>query len=318
MKKSLILLGAILFFSCTNEKKATVDVSNIQADLDISRFEQVFYNEEVALQDLKQEYPYLFPTKFEDSVWINKRNNPDELELFAETEAVFKDFNDQKDELSSLFQHITYYFPKFKGPKVVTLLTNIDPDNKVILTDSLLLISLDHYLGQDHEFYGSFPKYIKRNNTPEHLIVDVGNEFAKKIVKPSPDRSFVSRMIQEGKRIKLIEAFLPNTPIAEILGYDDEQMAWLANNESDIWKYFVENEMIFSNDPELSERFLFDAPFSKFYLANDQDSPGGIGKWFGYLIISGFMENNDASLQEILNISNEEIFKKSKYKPKKA
>jgi len=53
-------------------------------------------------------------------------------------------------------------------------------------------------------------------------------------------------------------------------------------------------------------------------LANDQDSPGGIGKWFGYLIISGFMENNDASLQEILNISNEEIFKKSKYKPKKA
>lgn len=318
MKKLLILLGAVLFFSCNKDNKSIIDVSNIEADADIKRFEQGFYNEEVALQDLKQEYPYLFPTKFGDSVWIQKRNDPDELELFAETEVVFKDFGVQKDELSSLFQHITYYFPKFKGPQVVTLLTNIDPDNKVILTDSLLLISLDHYLGRDHEFYASFPKYIKRNNTPEHLVVDVGNEFAKKIVKPSPDRSFVSRIIQEGKRIKLIEAFLPNTPIAEILGYDEEQMDWLANNESDVWKYFVENEMIFSNDPELSERFLFDAPFSKFYLANDQDSPGGIGKWFGYHIISSFMENNDASLQEILNISNEEIFKKSKYKPKKA
>ncbi len=318
MKKLLILLGAILFFSCHNHKNTIADVSTIEVDVDLRRFEQVFYDQEVALQDLKQEYPYLFPTKFDDSVWVNKRNNPDELELFAETEAVFKDFGNQKNELASLFQHITYYFPKFREPQVVTLLTNIDPDNKVILTDSLLLISVDHYLGKDHEFYGSFPMYIKRNNTPDHLIVDVSNEFAKRIVKPSPDRSFVSRMIQEGKRIKLVEAFLPNTPIAEILGYDKEQMEWLANNESDIWKYFIENEMIFSNDPELSERFLFDAPFSKFYLANDQDSPGAIGKWFGYLIISRFMENNDVSIQEILTFSNEEIFKKSKYKPNKA
>ncbi|MFD1314518.1 gliding motility lipoprotein GldB [Namhaeicola litoreus] len=318
MKKLLFLLVLLAVFGCNQKKSPVVDISNIEVDMQVKRFEQVFYDQNVALNDLKMEYPYLFPAQFQDSVWLNKRKDRDELELFAETEKLYADFNVKEKELSSLFKHITYYFPKFKSPKVVTLLTNIDPDNKVILTDSLLLISLDHYLGEDHVFYGGFPKYIKRNNTPEHLIVDVGNEFAKKIIKPSPDRSFVSRMIQEGKRIKLLEAFLPETPIAEILGFDDGQMIWLNDNEGDIWKYFIENQMIYSNDTELSERFIFDAPFSKFYLANDQDSPGGIGKWFGYLIVSGFLENTDATLLESLNTNNEEIFKKSKYKPKKA
>ena len=75
--------------------------------------------------------------------------------------------------------------------------------------------------------------------------------------------------------------------------------------------------MLYSNDPSLSERFIADAPFSKFYLEVDQDSPGRIGIWFGWQIINAFMENNDLSLQEMILLDNEEIFKNSKYKPKK-
>ena len=88
-------------------------------------------------------------------------------------------------------------------------------------------------------------------------------------------------------------------------------------SESNIWKYFIENEMIYSSDPDLTKRFLEAAPFSKFYLEVDRDSPGRIGAWFGWEIVRSYLENNEATLQEMLATDNEEIFKSSRYKPKK-
>ena len=55
-----------------------------------------------------------------------------------------------------------------------------------------------------------------------------------------------------------------------------------------------------------------EAPFSKFYLANDQDSPGGIGGWVGLQMVKNFMEIENVGLVEMLQTPNEEIFKKSK------
>ena len=112
-------------------------------------------------------------------------------------------------------------------------------------------------------------------------------------------------------------AFLPDSERAELIGYDKEQYEWAAISESDIWKYFIQNEMLYSNDPVLSDRFITEAPFSKFYLEVDKDSPGRIGVWFGWQIVNSFVKNNDIGLQDLIVTDNEEIFKKSKYKPKK-
>ncbi len=75
--------------------------------------------------------------------------------------------------------------------------------------------------------------------------------------------------------------------------------------------------MLFDTDTELSERFINEAPFSKFYIANDKDSPGRIGVWFGWQIVQSYIKNNDVTIQEMLATPNEIIFKKSKYKPRK-
>lgn len=313
-----IILFAFIVMSCAQEKKEMVNLSEVEVDLQVQRFDEDFYtNSPENLEVLKSKYPLLFPPQFPDSVWVNKMTDQDEQELFAETQKLYKDFEGQKQALTELFKHIKYYFPSFKEPKIITLLTNIDPNSRVILADTLMLISLDHYLGEAHEFYGDFPKYIKRNNTPDHLIVDVANEFAKQIVPSANDNSFVSRMVQEGKRIYLLEQILPQSQVTEIMGFNPDQIQWLQNNEADVWKYFIENGMLFSNEAELSERFIFEGPFSKFYLANDQESPGGLGKWFGWTIVSRFQENENLPLLELLSTSNETIFKKSKYKPKK-
>ena len=309
----LLILGA-----CSKKKNPNIDLSGITVETEVVRFEQQFYTSSSEdLSSLKGSFEYLFPASNPDSVWIAKMNDEDELYLFEASQQKFEDFAEQKEKLSSLFRHVKYYYPKFVEPKVITILSNIDYNNKVIYADSLLFVSLDTYLGAAHEVYEDYPKYVKQNFTSEHLIVDVAEQIAQPVLRQAESKSYVSKMIQEGKKMKLIESFLPDTDKAEVIGYTQEQYQWAEMNEESIWKYFIDKEMLYSNDPALSERFVSDAPFSKFYLEVDQSSPGRIGVWFGWQIINSFMENNDLSLQEMLVLDNEEIFKNSKYKPRK-
>lgn len=304
--------------ACSKKKDTSFDLSNIQVETDIVRFEQQFYTASSEdLGSLKASFEYLFPASDPDSVWIAKMNDEDERYLYENSQKEFKDFTEQKEKLTSLFRHVKYYYPKFVEPKVITILSNVDFNNKVIYADSLLFISLDTYLGAEHEVYEDYPKYVKQNFTSEHLIVDVAEQIAQPILRQAESKSYVSNMIQQGKKMKLIESFLPDTDKAEIIGYTPDQYLWAEINEESIWKYFINKEMLYSNDPSLTERFISDAPFSKFYLEVDQASPGRIGVWFGWQIINSFMDNNDVSLQEMLVLDNEEIFKNSKYKPKR-
>lgn len=319
MKLYLVLiLFLISLIGCTKNDNVKVDIEDINVKTEIYRFDQDFYTSSTnELPELKNTYPFLFPAQVNDSVWVNKMNDKDESELFDETQKVYKNFDVYEAQLNNLFKHIKYYYPKFHEPKIITLLTNIDSENKVILTDSLLLISLDVFLGKNHEFYGDFPNYIKQNFTKDQLIVAVAEEFTQKFIIPSNDKSFVSKMVQEGKKVELMHHFLPNIESAELLGYLEEQKQWVDDNELEIWKYFIQNSLLFSNDPELSVRFINKAPFSKFYTANDKDSPGEIGVWLGWQIVQSYMKNNKVTIQKMLVTPNETIFKKSKYKPKK-
>ena len=145
----------------------------------------------------------------------------------------------------------------------------------------------------------------------------VAKVFAEREVPRTNDRTFISRMVQRGKLYYLTDAFLPKVKDAYKIGYTQEQLEWADFNDVQMWKYFVEKQLLFSNDQELNRRFLDNAPFSKFYSAQDNETPGRIGEWFGWQIVRAYMKNNDVSLQEMLQTENEKIFQQSKYKPTK-
>jgi len=317
-KHITFLLVLLLLVSCTKENKLDIDISDIEVNTIIKRFDQEFYTGSVSkLPELKNNYPYLFPVQNPDSVWVHKIQNKDEQELFTETQKLYGNFTDQEEQLTDLFGHIKYYYPNFNAPKIITLLTNVDYESRVIYADSLLLISLDMYLGKESNIYEDFPNYIKNNFTKDHLIVDVAKAFANVQIPLSSDRTFISRIIQKGKEMYVLDAYLPKLSDAEKIGYTQEQIDWADFNDQDVWKYFVQNKLLFSSDPELSRRFVDNAPFSKFYLANDNETPGRIGVWFGWQIVRAYMQNNKTTLQDLLKVNNEEIFKRSKYKPSK-
>ncbi len=316
MRFYLALFAIVLFICCSN-KENTIDVSHIVVNLEIDRFDQDFYNaSSETLLETKNKYPMLFPHDI-DSVWINKLNNKDERELFAETQKKYKNIDFLKEDLEQLFKHVIYYNPNFKIPRTIAMLTNIDYDNRVVLTDKYLFLSLDAYLGENHEFYNDFPDYIKQNNTADHIVVDVANAIIAKQIAPAVNRNFLRKMVAEGKKMYLLDSYLTFVPDHIKIGFSQQKHAWAMAAEEQVWKYFVSKDLLYSTDAKLNQRFLNIAPFSKFYLATDNDSPGRIGVYMGWQIVRSFMRNNDVSLQTLMHMDEEELFKKSKYKPRR-
>ena len=214
-------------------------------------------------------------------------------------------------------KHIKYYFPKTEIPQVITLISDVDYNNRVVLADSLLLIGLDNYLGADHRFYSGIDRYIAQDLDEKYLKSDVASAFANRIVQIPRGRTFVEAMIYYGKMLYLKDLWMPLANDSEKIHYSDAEFQWAQANEEEIWRYFVDRELLFSTDQGLWPRFLDPAPFSKFRLELDFESPGRTGRYIGWMIVRSFMENNDVSIDNMIDLSGEEIFNNAKYKPKR-
>lgn len=318
MKKILFLfLLIITVFSCDKKSEVEKKVDSISVNIEIERFDKLFFETSTKdLGKLKTRFPFFFPNETPDNVWIERMQNPLWRELYTEVQKKFPDFEPQKKEFDSLFKRLKYHFPKTKTPKVITIIGEMDYENKVILSDSLLIISLEMYLGKNHKFY-EFPAYLKQNFEPKQIMPNVVSSVAFQKISPSKNINLLSQMIYFGKEMYLKDLLLPNYSDAEKMGYTKEQNLWCIENESYIWRYFIENQLLFDNDAKLENRFINPAPFSKFYLEIDNESPGGVGVWIGWQIVKSFVKNNEIPLETMLKMDEKQLFEKSKYKPNK-
>lgn len=307
-----------LFVTCKEGTAVSEKIISMELSLEVSRFDREFANaSRESLEVLKKEYPYLFPEQYADSVWYLKLQDTLQQSLLEEIDLAFGDFKEEKDGLEMLFKHIRYYFPGQPVPKIVTVSSDVDYNNRVILADTLLLIGLDNYLGTDHRFYAGIDRYIAEGFDKKFLESDVAAAFAKKVIPPPTDRTFLSQMIYYGKELYLKDQLLPLVPDEDKIGYTQEHYQWAQANEEQIWRYFVENELLYSTDRKLGPRFLEPAPFSKFRLMLDNESPGRIGRYMGWQIVKAFARNNNVSLKELLKTPGKTIFEQANYKPKK-
>ncbi|WP_338647368.1 gliding motility lipoprotein GldB [Flavobacterium sp. KS-LB2] len=318
MKKYLFLVVFCLFIlSCDKKNKVESAVAVIPLEVKVERFDKIFFETPPKdLEKVKKQFPFFFPPGNDNSIWLNKMQDPLWRELYTEVQKKYKDFEPVKVELETLFKHIKYYFPKTKTPKVITIIAEMDYKNKAIYADSLVVISLELYLGKNHKFY-QFPDYLKQNFEERQIAPDVVSSFAAQKIPPVLDKDLLSQMIYYGKQLYLKDLLLPDYTDAEKMGYSPEQIAWCQENESYMWRYFIEKEMLYSNDQKLVSRFINPAPFSKFYLEIDNESPGQVGAWIGWQMVRSYMKNNDVPLVDLLKTNAKEIFVKSKYKPKK-
>ena len=325
MKKNILffLLTALFFtfFSCNKEENdrwnVEVKTSEPVKIIDISA---EFYNEKIPFQEFKEKYSFFLAPQVPDATYEKKRNNTLEKRMYKNAISLNKIPRLEKD-LTELFAHVKYYFPKFQNPKVYVFSSATELYEEPILyipDQKILFIDLSVFMGEKSEYYEGIDNYIKKDMNPENVITRVSETIAIDYVPVTPDQNkFLDKIINQGKLLILQDAFLPKTPDQYKIGYSKEQQSWAVSNEENIWNYFVENDLLFSDDSNLNERFLNKGPFSKFYTEIDQKSSPRIGTFIGWQICRKYLaEHPEVTLQQFLQKSATEIFNNTNYKPK--
>lgn len=319
LKFFLISLLMLCISACEETNKTADEVAKIPINLELTRFDLEFANASPNdIPSLKNKYPYLFSQQYSDSVWIAKLSDTLQIQLQQEVKENLGDFTIEEEGIENLFRYIKYYFPSFEAPKVVTIISEVQYENRVVLADSLLLIGVDNYLGSNHKFYAGLPNYVAQNLDKTYITSDIASAFAKTVNRYPRNRTFLSRMLYYGKELYLKDKLLPDTQDYQRINYTKEEIEWSNVNEEQIWRYYIERELLYSTDSKLDRRFLDPAPFSKFQLELDSESPDRIGRYMGWQIIRAFMDKNpEVTLIELLDIPADDIFKLANYKPKK-
>ena len=314
----VFLILFLFFLSCQNENSKKDKIEALPISLKFDRFDLKFYDQSPeVIPQLKKEYPFLFPKQFSDSVWIDRQNDSLQLLLQDAVAKVFSEIQPLEKKVSSLFKLIKYYFPRTKIPQIITLTNNVDYQIKTVYSDSLLLLSLDTFLGEDHPLYEGIPNYIRKELDQKYIPSQIVEKFSSYIMPPPENRTFLAQMLYEGKKMYLQDLLLPDQKDAIKMAYTEEELEWVKENEVYIWQYFIEKQVLYQTDPEWVERFLEPAPFSKFYLQLDNESPGRIGRWIGWQIVRKYREQHEITIEDLIKLPAQQLFNQSKYKPKR-
>ncbi len=296
-----------ILIGCNN--KSTNNHENIIVD----RFEKKFFNiQPDSLKILTNQYPYLFPSSFSDEEWLNIKNDSVRKIIFNETQVEFK--NDYLNRnISKLYYGLSNQFSNFNSPKIITINNGLDFQYKLIDIDSLVLLSLDCYLDND-ELYKTIPAYISQKMNKNFLMRDLAEKLISRYVNYPTNRQFLDKIIYYGKVYNLMTTNL-DFDEANALYFNEKEIVWARDNEKEVWKFFIENEILFNTSNILVERFINFGPYSKFGISIDYESPPMIGKWIGYKIVKSYLKSNNKTIEEILNMNEYELYLNSNYKP---
>lgn len=242
------------------------------------------------------------------------------LQVHRDADSVYTDIGSLEQGLTQAFKRFKYYFPGAGVPDVYTYPASISGFAPLVWNaDSTLAIGLDCFLGADYHFYETtdYPAYITRRFTPQHLVPMALKGFAEYHFPPVEDEgvTFLSRIVQEGKVLYLLDLLLPGTPDSVKIGYSAQSMGWAREYEEDIWAYFIEEELLYSVDLFHYRKYVDEAPFTS--DLGEQSAPR-IGQFAGWQIVRRYMEENPAVTPAGLMAEKDaqKILRMSGYKPK--
>jgi hypothetical protein len=340
--KLLLALVALCFAACQRDTKRTApDVSNIKADVKIQRFEQDLFaidttNMAVSLPALRQKYGVFADVFFEQITDLNPKmkigdgdspdfakrvsgfiNYPTTKKLYDTTQIAYKNISDIENELSLMARYYKYYFKNRPITKFYSCISEYSI-GAFTINDSIVGIGLDMFFGPKYPIYTYIdkPDYLTKTLDKQHLSVYVANALIDEITPPPAQNRLLDVMIQNGKKLYVLESLLPAAPDSVLHCYTTKQMEWCADNESEMWSFFLEQKLLYSDDQKAFRRFTEPAPTSN---GMPPDAPGRTANYIGYKIVAQYMAANpNMPLQTLLDERNaEKIFKTSKYKPRK-
>jgi hypothetical protein len=333
-----IAIASFLIISSCKGKKNIPDVSGIVVDLKVERFEADFYKIDTtqmvqSLDELNKKYQAFLPDYLYQVLGLIPQ--PDsvisQLKLFLrdslyrtiyqDATKKFAGLNDIKTELIFGLQLTKHYFPKYNLPKkLITFVGPLDGVGTALTSDHSLAVGLQGYLGKDYDAYQNgyiaqtYPAYKSRRFEPQYIATNcIKNIIEELFPDKSNGRPLAERMIEQGRRLYVLDMLLPKTADSVKTGYTQSQLEQCFDNEKTIWAYFVQGNLLFEREPSVVSPYVTDGPKTP---ELSETSPGNIGTFSGWQIVKKWMEAHPkTSLDELMKTPTMTIFNDAGYKP---
>lgn len=323
---TFILISSALIACKENKCIDAPDVSSIEISVNIERLDKKLHKipTKNELDELLAQNP-MFAEGFLNlsqypvaglmvDRYFNMLNDKSIDSLFIEVENAFGDMEDIRQQFEDAFRYLKYYYPESKVPKIQTVVTGIA--NDLYLSDSVIIIGLDYYLGPQGKYYPKdIPGYILKRYQKEYLVPQIMMMYSNFYNKTNyKDETALADMVYYGKAFHMAKNLMPCTPDSLFTGYTEFETTDIIEHEPVIWASILENEILFESSPYLKDKFLSERPKT---IEIGENCPGRIGRWIGWRIVQKYTENfPDVTLPELMKIDDaQKIFRESKYKP---
>ena len=336
LNRRLIFLPLALLFifqSCKNKNAevalpSETGVKVAESKIVIKRYEKALFSLDKnhlkqGMATLYPDYAFFLGNQWQDTMNIlrihNFLNDPNILELYDLTMKKYPDVVFLENDLTFAFNRFRQAYPEKPVPKVFTYVSGLDIENPIYYSDTAMAIGLDDFLGSDVIAYqkAGLPKYKIARFTQDHILPQCLLAVSDNLVRvDEKNNTLLDRMIMAGKALYFLDVMLPEVKDEFKIGYTADQMEWCRMNGKNIWAFIIENQLLFSSDPQGVSKLMTDAPFTSGFAA---ESPGRLGAYMGWMIVRAYMKESDGvTLKQIMENTNaKDILKVSKFKPGK-
>jgi len=319
----IVAVCTYLFWPKKGHKSLEVDISDVKKEVTIKHFDDAFFtsstqNFTAELKSLQANFPPFFTTDTDPGFWLSQRNDEGQNMLYRDWKKRNPDYKSFDNDLSEAFKHLYFYYPEIPEISAFTYISNLDFDYPVLLADKFLFCAVDMYLGKNHPAYKQENSYFNYYRQAEFLVPDAMEQFAQNFAaKDLDDNTLLNDMIWWGKIAYFKNAMQPQLNDTIVARMSSAHLNFCEQNEINIWTYFIDNKLLFETNDQMKRKFIAPAPFSKFGMPFDNETPGMIGRWLGLRIVQSYMQSNrEITLQKLMaNNDAKLIFKNSKYKP---
>jgi hypothetical protein len=276
-----------------------------------------FFTRQPVLRDYffhRAEYPG-------DSVFINevynRLTNPHLDTLLQDTRKIFGDGSALKKQFDDAFANVKYYYPDFVPPKIQTVISGLDTD--LFVSDSLIIVGLDYYLGKGARYRPKTYDYLLRKYDSDDivpscmLLLGIDGRINKTSIQ---DKTVLADMIAYGKSFYFAKHMLPCVADSTLIWYTPEEIRGSRKNEDLIWARFIQSNVLFATSHVIKKDYLAERPIT---VQVGEKCPGRIGQWVGWRIVQKYMETHpDVTLQQLMDMQDaQKLFKESRYKPER-
>ncbi|MDX1667145.1 MAG: hypothetical protein R3350_07945 [Saprospiraceae bacterium] len=334
-----LVLAVCLLSSCQFDNgEAIPDVSGIDVNVDLRRFEQDLFSIDTTrigqeLSALEERYPE-FSAVYFDRI-LRSRQAPQGHEeyvlgfiqhsgvrrLYDTVQTVYPQMEEIHEDFQQAFRHFQYYFPWQSVPNVTTFISEYTI-MAFIYGNNSLAVGLDFFLGEDYPYQRynpqntNFSSYLTRTFNRDHLVVKTLQPLVDELSGPPSGDRLLDLMIHHGKKLYIMDRLLPLHPDSIIMEVKQEELAWLEENEIDIWAYFLNEDLLYSSDWQKIRKYIEYSPHSP---GMPPEAPGRTASWLGWQIVRSYMKRQpEVDLQALIDVRDAQaLLDESRYKPRR-